>query len=177
MLNRRTFLAMAALAALAACAEPLLDSQVAGNLQVVDVSVDVAQLEKVRGRQNSIAPSRVQSDVRNTLLAYLKEGSPGTRAVDADVVITSVNLVSPGQSLVVGGTSNIQGTLTVTDATTGEVILETTEVAGAAEGGYPLGGLIGAAVKASVTPEDDYKSTVVGFSKSVRKSLFGEENK
>ncbi|MBM1313809.1 hypothetical protein JQT66_07090 [Sulfitobacter mediterraneus] len=175
MMNRRSFLAMAALTAVAACAEPLLDEQTAGSLKVVDVSVDVSQIEGVKGRQITVAPEKIQADVRNHLLAYLKDGSVGSRPVKAEVSITQFHLVSPGQALLVGGTSTISGVLTVKDARNGTVVLEPTKVYGTAKGGWALGGLVGAAVKADQTPEQDYKATIVGFSQDVRKRLLGAE--
>tara|TARA_R110002126_G_C10222381_1_gene479169 strand:+ start:91 stop:621 length:531 start_codon:yes stop_codon:yes gene_type:complete len=173
MLKRRTFLALSAAVALAACAEPLVDAQVAGQLNVVSVSVDVSGIQGVKGRMIEIAPERVERDIRATLASQLRQGSVGSRDVKADLVVQRFRLVSPGESLMVGGTSIISGLMTVTDAKTGEVIVPPTTVVGTAKNGWQPGGLLGAMTKASITPEDDYKQTVAGFAADVRKRLFG----
>ena len=175
MMKRRIFLAMAAFATIAACAEPLLDAQTAGSLKVVDVSVDVSQLEKVKGRQITVGPERIQADVRGNLLANLKEGSVGSRPVRVEVSIARFNLVSPGQAALAGGASTIGGVLTVKDARLGTVVLEPTEVTGTTKGEWIGGGLLGAAIKAGKTPEQDYQATIVGFSQDVRARLLGAE--
>ena len=175
MMNRRSFLALAAAVTLSACAAPLLEEGVAQQLKITSVSVDVSSIEGVKGRKISKLPEQVRADIAAAVSGQLAAGSVGTRPAKAQLSVKRVQLVSPGQSFLIGGSSTISGTLQVTDARTGEVILAPTDVVGTAKSGYALGGVIGAAVKANQTPEDDYKATVAGFAADVRKRLLGAQ--
>ncbi|WP_299968712.1 hypothetical protein [uncultured Roseobacter sp.] len=173
MINRRSFLAIASVGFISACAEPLLDVSASQNLRVNEVTVDVSQLERVGGRQNAISTAQVQRDVQQAVSAQLQAAAAGSRPVNVQLSLTSVQLVSPGMSLLVGGTSRIAGILQVKDAESGAVVIEPTEVFGLAKGEYAPGGIIGALAKSGRSPTDDYKNTVSGFAADVRKRLFG----
>jgi hypothetical protein len=170
MINRRNFLAAGALTLLAACSAPtLVDESVSANWWVRDVFVDTSELSGVSGRSLAVASDQVGSDVDRALRQQLR-GLSRAQPVNVEVKIESVRLVSPGQSLLVGGLSTISGTVRVIDARSGEVLLPTSKISGSAQG-YAPGGIIGALSRPS--PEKDYQNTVAGFAVNTRKLLFG----
>ncbi|WP_371228868.1 hypothetical protein [Roseovarius sp. 2305UL8-3] len=177
MFNPRPFGVLLAALLLCGCMNTqLLEEGAANTFNVRDVSVDTVQLKKgVRGRVNEISPSKVARDIDANLTNKLRARSRGETPVDLKVSITSVNLVSPGQSFLVGGVSTIMGIINVTDARTGELVLEPTQIAGTAKGNYAPGGLIGVALTKQV--DDDYRSTVAGFVSDVERLLFGDADK
>ena len=87
------------------------------------------------------------------------------------VTVDQVNLVSPGQSLLLGGTSTIKGTVSISNVATGSDILPVTNVSGLADGSYAPGGIIGAL--STKSPENDYENTVASFASDVKSRLFG----
>ncbi|WP_458878255.1 hypothetical protein [Arenibacterium sp. CAU 1754] len=144
------------------------------NLQVVDVSVDTSAIDGVEGgREIAVPPAQIKTDLRNALLGTLRSANSGGRPVKVNLLIERVYLVSPGQSMMIGGVSTIRGTLWITDAKTGAVVLKQTKVQGTAKGGYVLGGVIGVALTKS--PQDDYRATVAGFAADVKKRLLGKQ--
>lgn len=142
------------------------------SLKVVGVSVDTSAIEGVTGREISVAPAQIGADVRSTLMASLGD-SAGDRPVNVKLLIERVILVSPGQSMLVGGVSTITGTMWIVDEGTGAVLMKPTTVRGTAKGGWAPGGLIGVALTKS--PQEDYRATVAGFAADVRKRLFGKQ--
>jgi len=176
MMKRRTFISGSAAAFLAACAAPpLVDRSVSQDWYVLRVSVDTSALSGVSGRALTVAPSKVADDVDQAVTRQLAAASGrGNRSVDVEISLSSVQLVSPGQSLLIGGTSAINGIVRVVDSNTGAILLDDKKLVGTAKGGYGAGGLIGAL--STRKAEDDYKATVLGFATDARNALFGPNN-
>lgn len=170
----RSFAVICAIA-LAACAAPLLDKETAQTVRVVDLGVNVSQIEGVQGRKIEVEPARIQRDIQANVFNSLQSVPQGARDVNVDIVVRRVHLVSPGESFFLGGASSIEGTVQMSDATTGALMLEPTRVFGTAKGGYLLGGVIGAVIKTNRSPRADYEATIVGFSADVRARLFGTD--
>lgn len=174
MMGKRLFLAIAASAlVLSGCVgTPLLEEDARAALVVRNVSVDVTGYENVQGRNLSISSDQLQADMTSAIETELSPVAGGNTVVD--VTVTRVYLVSPGQALLVGGASTITGTVTVTDAATGEVLLPTTTVRGIADGSWALGGAIAAATTG--TPLEDYQNSVRSFASDLRIRLLGRQN-
>ena len=150
----------------------LSDGRRGSSLKVVAVSVDTSAIEGVTGRNLSVQPAKIGADVRSTLLASLGSNA-GERPVEVKLLIESVALVSPGQSVLVGGVSTIRGRMWIVDPKSGAVMMKPTAVSGTAKGGWAPGGLLGAALTKS--PQEDYRATVAGFAADVTKRLFGKQ--
>ena len=174
MLNRRTFIAGAAVLALAGCETPsLVEGDVADTLRVTGITVDMSSFEGITGRQFTTPNMQVKQDIESSLASTLLPASAdGTRPVSVNVKVQRIALVSPGQSFLVGGISTVTAQLTVIDAQ-GQTIVPTTSVFSSGEG-YAPGGLIGAATRQS--PEQDYASTVRRFGEAVRRQLLGDDD-
>jgi len=175
LFNRRSVLAGIAAGLLAGCMNTqLLEENAAKSFAVHDVKVDTVQLQKgVTGRVNEFTPKQVAGDLDANLTRKLRARAQGSQPVDVKVSVTSVHLVSPGQSFLVGGVSTIKGIINVTDARTGELVLEPTQIAGTAKGNYAPGGIIGVVMTKQI--DDDYRNTVAGFVGDVERLLFGKE--
>ncbi len=172
-MHRRSFILLGGAGFLAACAsqQPLAEPDVMQRLLVRQITVDTSQLERVSGRSTNISPAQVRSDVQRALEGrLLGRGAGGGTPVRVTVDVTSVNLVSPGQSLLIGGVSQIVGTVTVDDFASAEVLVPETRVSGSGEG-WSGGGVVGAVSRG--TPEADYAQTVAGFANTVATRLLG----
>ncbi len=173
MIGRRSFLALAAAFGLSACANTaLLTPEQSANLSIRDVSVDVSGFTGVTGRNITVSPAQLQQDLTVALRSQLGASQSGTS--DLRVSVSSLSLVSPGQALLIGGISTLQGVVEIKNIRTGEVILPATTVYGYADGGYAPGGVIGAL--AAGTPEEDYARTVASFASDLRIRLFVAQN-
>ncbi|MFW2544398.1 hypothetical protein ACN2XU_17315 [Primorskyibacter sp. 2E107] len=167
--TRRTAILGLAALTLSACAAPLVDEAMQQQITVRTVAVDVSQYKGLKGRSLSISPDRLKADMQDALALQLQPMPSGN--TDVSVVVTNVALVSPGQAAFIGGNSTIKATVSARGAD-GAVVLAPTEITTASEQ-LRLGGLVGA----MMTPkaEDDYRFTVSGFAKAVRKRLLGKE--
>jgi hypothetical protein len=152
--------------------QQLADGRRGSSLKVVEVSVDTSAIEGVQGRAISVPPAQIGADIRSTLLASLGNNA-GDRPVKVNLLVERVVLVSPGQSMLVGGVSTITGTMWIVDARNGAVLMKPATVRGTAKGGWVGGGLIGVAL--TKEPQEDYRATVAGFAADVRKRLFGKQ--
>ena len=173
MMDRRAFLALGGVSFLAACVgtTPLLEEGVSRSIVVQQVAVDGSKVGKVSGRSLDVSGSQIESDIRRSLeRRMLGRGSKTGTPVRVDVRLTSVLLVSPGMSLLVGGSSSISAEVSVVDLNTGKLLLEPTKVSATGDG-YAPGGIIGAASRG--TPAEDYSNTVGSFADSVSKRLLG----
>jgi hypothetical protein len=170
MMDRRIFLSFGAAFVLTGCVgAPLLEEEVARNIAVQQVAVDVSALKGVSGRNLDISTAQIETDVRRALeRRVLGQGVPRGTPVRVDVRVKSVALVGAGQSLLVGGSSTISADVSLVDISTGTRLVQPTNVTGAG-GGYAPGGVIGAVTRAS--PEDDYVLTLRGFADNVAKRL------
>jgi len=169
MISRRSFLSVFALIAVTACAAPLLNEEQAANLQVRSVTVDISQFENgVAGRNIAIPSAQVKADLEAALRRTLGASSQGN--ADVVVVLTKMWLVSPGQSIMLGGNSSITGIVSVASVHNGQPILAPTEVVGISNK-RTVGGIIGALSRSSA--EEDYRETITGFALNLKKRLFG----
>lgn len=179
MIGRRSTLAAIAALGLAGCATnaPLLESDARAIYAVQNVTVNTNRMTgaAVRGRVNEYSHEKVSRDVRATLSQRLKADPRGIRNVDVSVELSRFSLVSPGQSFLIGGASQITGVVMVRDSKTGQVVLERATITGTAKGVYTPGGLAGAISTRSV--EDDYRNTIAGFATDVERHLFGADSK
>lgn len=172
MISIRKILAVLAVCAVSACtSQALLPPEVAGRIAVQEIAVSTTGLERVTGRDIAVSNAQVQADIRQALAARMQgrgavDGSP----VNVTVNVDSVSLVSPGQSLLVGGVSSISGSITITDVATGAVILPLTAVRASSEGWAP-GGILGATSRG--TAEADYAQTVASFANSIATRVLG----
>ena len=172
MITRRRLFALSAAAVLAGCTpEPLLLESPREQYAVRNVVVDTSAFTGVKGRVNEFSRDEVARDIRATLASTLRRSAKGRTEVDVLVRLTDVNLVSPGQALLIGGVSNIRGVLEIKEARTGRTILAPTNVYGSAKGTYAPGGIIGAVTTRSV--DSDYRQTIAGFAADVERRLFG----
>jgi hypothetical protein len=118
----------------------------------------------VTGREIAIGPQRVKRDVELALKKSLSQGNPQGLPVNVSVRLTSIWLVSPGQKLVFGGTSAVNGDITITSSVDGSVVTPTRDVRGVAKRFVP-DGLIGAI--ATKNPLIDYQNVVKGFAERI----------
>lgn len=165
----RLFGAFSLFLMIAACAQPVLVDQTrAQTLVVGNIDVDMSQFAGVRGREFPVPPEQVAADITQALRAVLDR--PGTPNADVKLVVQQVALASAGQAFVLGGQSQIAGTLTVTDRSTGQVVVPPTQVTGISEQ-VRLGGVVGALTTPAA--EKDYRQTLRGFAASIHQQLYG----
>jgi len=157
---------------LSACTEQaLLAPDVASRISVQEINVETSQLPAVTGRSIEISTAQVRDDIQRALRSRLQgRGAPSGDAVGVTVNVDRVALVSPGQSLLIGGVSSITARVSITNLATGALVLPETVVTSRSEG-YAPGGLIGAASRSS--PEADYTQTVTSFSNNVAARILG----
>ncbi len=172
MINRRNVLGMFAALIITGCAAPLIEETVSKGLKVDAVSVDVSNLKNgVTGRQFKVPNDKIKADILSALIRETTTSPSGARPVTLVVKLDSFRLVSPGQSVLLGGISTVTGRATVIDSKTKEIIVPETKVLGNGKG-YAPGGLLGAIV--TKKPAEDYKTTVAGFAADVKLRVFGK---
>ena len=174
MITRRLLLAMAAVATLSACAAPLVDKGDAAEFRVAAVTVDASAVDGVIGRQFDVGSAQIASDVKKAVEQELASTSTGTRPVNVSIAVQEVFLANVA-TIAVGAQSKIKSVVSVTDATTGAVIIKPIEVEGVSLETLQLGGLVGAAIKAGTTAEEDYRATVSRYAVTLRTRLLGDE--
>ncbi|MDX8350556.1 hypothetical protein SLH49_21410 [Cognatiyoonia sp. IB215446] len=172
MTKIKALIAIAAAFLLSACAEePLIDPQVSSAMFVQDVVVDTNGFAGVTGRAINVPATQVRADITRALSSRLRgRGNPGGTPVVVTVNVDRVSLVSPGQSLLVGGISTATGTVSIVELASQTSLLAPTQVVGTGDG-YAPGGVIGAASRGS--PQSDYTQTITRFAETVATELFG----
>lgn len=176
----------------------LIPEASAEDMWVERVVVKTDQLKGVRGRDFKPSNERIAADLTRYLNRRLKttgrssaydrvyQGRGGfppvgvpapkspravaSRPVVLEVSLRRLYLVSPGQSILVGGLSQAEGVVRVLDARSGKVVVPPTEIAKTAAG-YAPGGLLGAATRGSA--EQDYMKTLATFANMIEHRLFG----
>ncbi len=83
---------------------------------------------------------RLQREVQTAMERKFAAGFDGTRPVEIQVILNSVNVVSSGQAVLVGGAHSLRATFKVVDAATDEVLASNSQLATSA--GYAPGGLL-----------------------------------
>lgn len=176
-LTRRSFglrlpLAVLALSALGACVEPLVDETVQQSLVVRSITVDASAIQPIGGgREITLTRGQIEKDLKAALTAHMVKPGQGKGNADVLVTVDEIHLVSRGQSFAIGGSSSMAGTLKVTEAGTGKVILPPTKTGGISET-LRLGGVLGAITAPNAAK--DYADTINGFAKQNAARLLGK---
>lgn len=156
MFVRRSFIAIFAVALLGACAGPApkqsaIDSVTRANLRITDVTVDVSGMgTKTQGR--AVSSATVQRTVGESGRIMFVGHGKGSRNARAVLAVDNVNIITAGQSIMIGGESTMSGTVSLVDARTGERILPPTKVTSGG-GGWAAGGLIAVATRDDANTE------------------------
>jgi hypothetical protein len=172
MITKRTFVALGMLVIAAACSN-VTDIDRAksdtGPLKLNAVRVDTSNVKNTSERQIvGISRDRLASDLSAALTTKLGAVSnPNGLPANVNVTVEEVHLANIVERALVG-TSYIVSSISVTDAATGEVIIEPTEVRGNSEQ-LRAGGMLGVVTTKSV--ENDYKLAVQGYADALAASL------
>ncbi len=177
-LTRRAFglrgaLCAFALLSLGACVTPLVDEAMQQSLVVRSIKVDASGIKPIGGgREITLTNTQIETDLKAALTAQMIKPGQGKGNADVLVTVTEIFLVSRGQSFALGGNSHMTGTLTVTEAGSGKVILAPT-VVGGGNANLRLGGVLGALT--APMPDKDYADTLTGFAKQNTARLLGKQ--
>lgn len=120
-----------------------------GQNQVVDPDAPTCDYEAVVSSPEAkqYLRDRLQREVQSAMERRFASGFDGSRPVEIQVVVNSVNVVSSGQAMLIGGAHSLSATFKVVDAVTGEVLATNGNLSTAA--GYAPGGLIAAISEAA----------------------------
>lgn len=122
-----------------------LDPASRANIVISDVRVDTSKMgANTAGRQ--VPTTTVQSMVQREADVQLRGQGPGPRQARAILAQESVNIITAGQSILVGGESVMRGTVALQDVNTGETILALKE-SSSGGGGWTGGGLVAVATR------------------------------
>ena len=172
-MNRRTLILAGSATLLAGCASSIVEPEVAQSMWVREIRVDASQFEGIKGRNLQKSSAEVQRDVEEALRRrVLGRGVPNGVPVRLDVNIKSVRLVSPGQSLFIGGNSTVASDVTVWNANDGSSMADSVNAVGVGQG--LVGGVFGAATRGN--PEDDYRNVVDNYAAEIAKRLLGDSS-
>ncbi|MEL6119044.1 MAG: hypothetical protein AAFR49_05120 [Pseudomonadota bacterium] len=173
---RRSILVGVAALGLAGCAGPaptgsVLEETSRANLKIVgtDVSVDKIGLS-TKGRP--VPADRVDQLVTAFAQQGLVGQGAGAREVNAVIDLESVNVITAGQSILIGGESVMAGKLSLVDARTGDELMPPTDVR-AGGGGWVLGGFV--AVAARDEAETEVSQMAQRFVERSKTLVFGAE--
>ncbi|QFT91881.1 hypothetical protein FIU86_03440 [Roseovarius sp. THAF9] len=153
---RRTVLFGVMAVGLAACAGPapkesLLNEASRSNLRITEVVVDVSNMgEKTKGR--AVSSESVKSLVTQSANVMLRGQGNGPRAARAELSVDDVNIITAGQSMLIGGESTMTGSLSLVDPRTGDVLLPPAKVSSGG-GGWAAGGIIAVATRDDASTE------------------------
>ncbi|MEM8656161.1 MAG: hypothetical protein AAGF36_15590 [Pseudomonadota bacterium] len=132
------------------------------------VRVDTASFSGIEGRDLTVPPRQIASDIMRALNTRMDGTGPSNAVID--VRLDKVELTSPGSAFAFGGPSAIEARVTVTDAESGALLFGPRNIRGTSET-VRLPGVIGVAT--SPTPERDYDQTVQGFAAAVHSAISG----
>jgi len=171
MLNRRIILSGVAALILSGCTESAVETPADQSLNVVAVNVTISNFTGVTGRELSVSPAQVQSDVKAALESQLIDAN-SSGSVPATVVVDlkSVQLVSVVQSVSIGGASKVNATVSVVDAQ-GQALLAASDTIGLDR--FVPGGLIG--VANSKKTDREYATALQKFAQSVKKHVLSKD--
>ncbi len=140
------------------------------------VQVDASAVAGIEGGRD-IQRSRqaIAEDVRGTVTAALRQhDTPGGAPLDLKIVVQSVTLSSAVEN-VVGGVSQMSGTLTAVNAQNGKPFISGKLIKSEAEGFRVPVGLL--AIVTTKNPSDDYRATLAGFAHDIERSLYGKNSR
>lgn len=174
MLTRRLFTAIAAATLLIGCSNVTAIERAqkdTGPLRLVDVIVDVSDLDvTTQGRSIKKTTDELQEDLRRAVTAEAQKRSvPDGVPANVNVKVDEVFLARLTDR-VLAGTSYIESEISVTDAETGEFIVEPVSVKANAEQ-LRGPGPIGAATAATTTTKSDYQNVVAAYARALLASL------
>ncbi len=144
-----------------------LTTEQAQNFTVQRTEIDVSAIpEGSDGRKvsNSAIKAALEADAK-----YVTWRAGKTQAI-VSIKVTSVNILSAGQSFLVGGESMMRGTVALLDARSGKEIVAPIDITSGG-GGYKPGGLIG--VMSMEDPETELKQLAQQFMTRARLALTG----
>ena len=174
MLTRRLFTAVTATLLLVGCSNITAIERTqkdTGPLRLADVVVDVSDLDvTTRGRSINKTTSELQQDLRRAVTVEAQKRSvPNGVPANVNVKVEDVFLARLTDR-VLAGTSYIESEISITNAETGEFIVETVSVKANAEQ-LRGPGPIGAATAATTTTEADYQNVVAAYARALLASL------
>ena len=133
MLNRRSFIALAAVATLSACAAPgqLVDANVASSLRITEVAVNTT----VTRQETAVPKAEILETTRAKLETTLASVNPaGSRAVRLEVTVSQFHIANPVAGVLLGNTaSSIITDMRLVDVSTGAVVKDSFRVFGNTE--------------------------------------------
>ncbi len=172
----RSFIAVTALAVAAACTNVTDLSRTdadPGPLQLNAVKVDASGLEVVISEGRTVKRTRAQLE-QDLTAAITREAlllsDPNGLLADVNVTIEKVYL-APLVERVVAGSSYIEGTVSVTNAADGSIIIAPTQVIGNSDTLRAIGALGAVGALANADVETDYQNSIDGYAKALIASL------
>ena len=165
---RRSFIFLICCVALVGCATQQLPPDVAQDIYLAETRIDTSKLGSETGGRK-VPVSQLKAALEREVRLRIK--NRGNRTVRLDIDVTSANIVTAGQSILVGGSSHVTATVSVVDYNTGEVLMAPTQVRGTG-GGYAPGGIIGAL--ALPDRNTDVQNIAKGFAENLNIVLFGQ---
>lgn len=157
-----------------ACAGPapkeaILDPETSKDIQIAAVVVDTSLLGPLtKGRP--VPVSKVQTILEITARQVLVEHQDDIRDADIHIELTSVDIISGGRAIVIGGESIMKGSFILLDSKTGKTLIPPTRIE-AGGGGWVLGGLAAAATLDD--PDVEIRELSLEFARRIRTALFG----
>ena len=168
MITRRTFLALAAVATLTACADrgQLLEADLASTLKVTEVRATTT----VKRTETALPKADIVEAARAKVAATLAASNPsGTRAVRVDMVVSQFLIANPVAGAVFGTRqSSISTQMTLVDVATGMVLKEPFRLVGMTE---PRPTIIGAA--AIKAPAVELETITTDLAAKAKVALYG----
>ena len=174
--NRRGLILGFAALALAACAGPaptesVVSEATRAQISISAVNVDVSAIgPTTKGRQ--VPAAAVEAELTNSANALLRGRGAGNVPALATLTLTEVNIITIGQSMLVGGESVMKGTLTLSNARTGDIIIPPTEITSGG-GGWVAGGVIAAATRDD--PATELRQMSQEFAARAKILVFGQQ--
>jgi hypothetical protein len=166
-LNRRSALALIAVAALAAC-EPtqLVDPSVAAGLNVVEVSATTT----VRRTDTAVPKAQIVETARTKVASALRGASaPSGRPVRAELTVVQFYIANAGAGVLLGSSSSsINTEIRLVDVATGAVVKDSFRVFGVTE---PRPTILGAA--AIKSPQQELDTITNDLARRARIAVFG----
>ena len=174
MISRRLFTVLTAATLLVNCSNITAIDRAqngTGPLRLVDVIVDVSDLDvTTRGRSINKTTTELQQDLRSAVTAEAQKRSvPDGVPANVNVKVDEVFLARLTDR-VLAGTSFIESEISITNAETGEFIVEPVSVRANAEQ-LRGPGPIGAATAATTTKNSDYQNVVAAYARALLASL------
>lgn len=150
--------------------DALVSQEQSSQIKITKLVVNADTLPSgITGRAISVSNDKIASDIFTALSRRIRaQGLSGDVSATLIVNLTKVALVSPGQTWMVGGKSQIHGVISI-KSSGGQTILAPQSIKGFSDT-LRAGGLIGAITAPSAGL--DYKQTVEGFANEAVQKIF-----